>query len=1274
MEGEEQSVRGEENTASDLSGAIERKKREAKGSCLRIEGQEGYVFKSYSMSLNEVPDAKPTAGFSSTPAKPSPSPQEEGEEEVSPQVHKQSDPEKTKELPPASPTLSDKSIDTDHGELAMEVEPKPETDNCDPAAKRIKVEEEEVNEMEEEELQEDERSSLDSSTGPYLPRDDDYSSLFSGYTSTLYDVAMDAVTQSLLSSIRSNANPRKKSPAWNHFCISPRDSTKAICLYCMKEFSRGKNEKDLSTSCLMRHVRRAHPTVLLQEGADAPSNPTSLVSHPSSLIPPSPNSPKNGDLSMLALSPASNKTSPSTSSADNQDPSSKEVFPKVEPKIEPGIDGDLSLAIGTPQFSHSTESGAEDALDGGLERFHGTPKSSSSRRRSAVWKHFYLSPADSSKAVCIHCMNEFSRGKNGKDLGTSCLIRHMWRAHKEVVIEENGQGNHIPPPYTNPPSLLPRSQLQEVLEIKKEFPGPHSPPEFMSDDTALQLDDSMEMKVDPDKALNLSGQESSLNLSMAVHGDEASVLDSSPGGEPPPGGTSLGHDHSVFQQNKKIMKRVKSEVWHHFIVSPVDQLKALCRYCPCVISRGKRGDFGTSCLMRHLMRRHPDFLKNQKAPDDKDLSPLPYTALVEPEPDSTKAPDERVPEKKPHTLPVFSKKTSKLWNHFSISPTDPTKVVCLHCSRTISRGKKTTNLGTSCLFRHMQRFHGHVLDSNNTISGNKPSVEVQVKQELAETSTYEETGEKFDENHSVAKKITKLIAEMLALDLQPSALVENSGLTRLLEYLQPQYSPPSSSYFTSTAIPDMYERVKDAVLSHLKEAESGVVHFTTSIWVSSQTREYLTLTAHWASYESNLRPQGQDYHCSALLSVSQIDCDHDMITIQKQLEYLWESWVTASGLKLGFTVTDSAAIQGALEDSDRATVLCFGHTVDLIVTEAIKSQRMVQNLLSIARKISERVQRSAKAKEKLAELQALHQLPENQLVQDVPSKWRTSFSMLERLVEQKKAIDELSIECNFREMISCDQWEVMLSVCNALKPFEVACQEMSSRTATLGQIIPLVHILNRKVDLLFDETVGIDNMLKSLKEAMVGRMSANLRDPRYTWATMLDPRYKTSLFTEDEAEQCKQDLVRELNLSSSTSALEDTPLLPNGRGGDPSAATAVGSSGDNLWSLMDDIRHKIKQEEKPRSSELAVLEYLEEDILDQSCDPLDYWNLKKFQWPDLAKVAARYVGCPPSVVPAESLFSTASGSSVPGQPRPSLENIEGLLFLKVNLPLIYFQY
>ncbi|XP_034018972.1 zinc finger BED domain-containing protein 4 [Thalassophryne amazonica] len=1253
MDGEEEVSHLSDDMLDDSDSSIEHKKREAKESCLKIEGQDGYVFKSYSINPHEAADEKSSVCSSMTLDKDAFDPIH-----LSSQGDQLLDSDNAKEMDSASPTLVSKYMNA-HLEGRTE---NGNYENGNESGQHIKEEIGEVNGMEDD-TQDYERLDFGGPFGPFVARDgDDYSNLLSGYTSTLYDVAMDAVTQSLLSSMRSQSNPRKKSPAWNHFCISPRDSTKAICLYCMKEFSRGKNEKDLSTSCLMRHVRRAHPTVLLHDGGDASYNLAS--SFASSLIPPSPSSPKNGDLT--TITPASKNTSPSTSSAENSDMSSKEVLPKVEPHPDPFVSTDP--ICNTLSSLHSNENIVEEMPDGGPERLSGTPKGSSSRRRSAVWKHFYLSPADNSKAVCIHCMNEFSRGKNGKDLGTSCLIRHMWRAHKEVVIEENGQGNHIPPPYTNPPSLLSRTQLQEPLEVKKESLLPSSP-ETISDGLPQSMEEGMDVKDDCDEVLHLSAQESSLNLPFRVQGEDT-PLSSSPCHLSE--GPSLNQDHLVFQQNKKIMKRVKSEVWHHFIVSPVDQLKALCRYCPCVISRGKRGDFGTSCLMRHLMRRHPDVLKNQKGIDDKDPFPYPYGNLTPTDAVSAKETETPPSEQQPPALPVFSKKTSKLWNHFSISPADPTKVVCLHCSRTISRGKKTTNLGTSCLFRHMQRFHGHVLESNNTISGDVPSAEIHVKQERLDTSVYEQNHERFDEQHPVAKKITKLIAEMLALDLQPSAMVENTGLNRLLEYLQPQYSLPQSSYFTSTAIPDMYERVKDVVLTHLKEAEGGVVHFTASIWVSSQTREYLTLTAHWATYESSVRPQGQDFHCSALLSVSQIDCDQDMHNIPKQLEYLWDSWITSSGLKMGFTVTDSNTIKNTLEERGHMVMQCFGHTIDLIVSEAIKSQRMVQNLLSIARKICERVHRSPKAKEKLAELQKVHQLPENQLIQDVPSKWMTSFFMLERLVEQKNAIDELSIECSFREMISCDQWEVMLSVCNALKPFEVACREMSNRTATLGQVIPLIHILNRKIDMLFDETVGIDNMLKSLKEAMVSRMSSTLHDPRYTWATMLDPRYKTSLFTEEEAEQCKQALIQELDLSFSTSVADSS--LPNGCNEVPITSNSSLSNKDSLWSLMADIRQKIKHDEKPKSSELAVLEYLEEDILDQSCDPLDYWNLKKFLWPELAKVAARYVGCPPSIIPAETLFSTASMNCSLSHPWPLLENMEGLLFLKVNLPLIYFQY
>ncbi|XP_036905055.1 zinc finger BED domain-containing protein 4 [Sturnira hondurensis] len=1094
--------------------------------------------------------------------------------------------------------------------------------------------------------------------GKYFPTDheDDYGALFSQYSSTLYDVAMEAVTQSLLST--RSMSSRKKSPAWKHFFISPRDSTKAVCVYCMKEFSRGKNEKDLSTSCLMRHVRRAHPTALVQE--DGSVSALASLSAPALLLPaqpahvgdvgttPSPDRPVQKTASQTPSPDRAPEASVSAMSSKEvcSDSPVPETYARDEPHAGP------PPAIPAPHCDDAAENGPEKSLP--------PPKSTSgSRRWSAVWKHFYLSPLDSSKAVCIHCMNEFSRGKNGKDLGTSCLIRHMWRAHRAIVLQEKSGGAGMPPPHLATPTLLPT------------LPPPEGDPRSLSSSPGKPVKESFLTSSPPDRLTDTLTEESSV-LSSSDDIGEASLV-SSPEKQQGDGlSLPVFESGAIFQQNKKVMKRLKSEVWHHFSLAPMDSLKAVCRHCGCVISRGKKGDVGTSCLMRHLYRRHPEVVGNQKGFLGDTLANSSYDTLASAESSSSRLTDlaTAVPKNNPVLVPVHSKKTSKLWNHFSVCSADPTKVACLHCGRTISRGKKPTNLGTSCLLRHLQRFHGSVLttDVPQTTLPPPPGIHVPPSAELSGAASFDDTDEKFYDSHPVAKKITSLIAEMIALDLQPYSLVDNVGFNRLLAYLKPQYSLPPPSYFSRTAIPGMYDNVKQIILSHLKEAESGVVHFTSGIWMSNQTREYLTLTAHWVTFEPAARPHCEDHHCSALLDVSQIDCDYSGNSIQKQLECWWEAWVTSTGLQVGITVTDNPSIGKTLSEGEHSSVQCFSHAVSLVVSEAIRSQRMVQNLLSMARKVCERVLRSPRAKEKLAELQTECGLPPHQLVRDVPSRWGTSLCMLERLLEQKRAVDAVAVQCGFRELISWGQWELMQSVCRALKPFDAASREMSSHVSTLSQVIPMIHILNRKVELLFEETVGIDTMLKSLKEAMASRLSAALHDPRYIFATLLDPRYKASLFSEEEAEQYKRDLIRELEMLNSTSEGAPVPngCAPGSPPGDPSGV-------ESLWSLMAKMKKKDAGE-KAKAPEAMVLAYLEEEVLEHGCDPLAYWNLKRAAWPGLAALAVRFLGCPPSTVPAERLFSTPTENGSFGQSRLLMEHFEKLVFLKVNLPLIYFQY
>ena len=180
----------------------------------------------------------------------------------------------------------------------------------------------------------------------------------------------------------------------------------------MKEFSRGKNEKDLSTSCLMRHVRRAHPTVLIQENGTMPN--ISSFSSPTLLLPPQ--SADMGDLSSM-LSPiklvkkmASKIPSPDRIIEESVSIVSSEEIADLS--VSEKCNKEEVMVGSSPQLPNNQY---DETVENVAEKTVVIPKNTSgSRRRSAVWKHFYLSPLDNSKAVCIHCMNEFSRGKKWK--------------------------------------------------------------------------------------------------------------------------------------------------------------------------------------------------------------------------------------------------------------------------------------------------------------------------------------------------------------------------------------------------------------------------------------------------------------------------------------------------------------------------------------------------------------------------------------------------------------------------------------------------------------------------------------------------------------------------------------------------------------------------------------------------------------------------------------------------------------------------------------------
>ena len=73
-------------------------------------------------------------------------------------------------------------------------------------------------------------------------------------------------------------------------------------------------------------------------------------------------------------------------------------------------------------------------------------------------------------------------------------------------------------------------------------------------------------------------------------------------------------------------------------------------------------------------------------------------------------------------------------------------------------------------------------------------------QQLSLEATEERT-KIWDINDPRAQRITRKVAEMIAIDCHPLSVAEDVGFNRVLRALEPRYNCPSRKYFTECVIP-----------------------------------------------------------------------------------------------------------------------------------------------------------------------------------------------------------------------------------------------------------------------------------------------------------------------------------------------------------------------------------------------------------------------------------------------------------------------------------------
>jgi hypothetical protein len=193
----------------------------------------------------------------------------------------------------------------------------------------------------------------------------------------------------------------------------------------------------------------------------------------------------------------------------------------------------------------------------------------------------------------------------------------------------------------------------------------------------------------------------------------------------------------------------------------------------------------------------------------------------------------------------------------------------------------------------------------------------------------------------------------------------------------------------------------------------------------------------------------------------------------------------------------------------------MAHTLQLIVEDALKSQRVVSDAIAVARRLVGHFNHSTQATDTLRDLQRQLDLPQHSLIQDVQTRWNSTFYLVERLLEQRRPLYLYGCEHKAVTLPTPTAWGLLEKTVDLLRPFEEMTRELSKASACISVVIPAVQLLYNLLGSMPDSGVG--SMKDCLLDGLKVRFDNASKNIVLTAATFLDPRYKEKYLADPEA-------------------------------------------------------------------------------------------------------------------------------------------------------------
>jgi len=480
-----------------------------------------------------------------------------------------------------------------------------------------------------------------------------------------------------------------------------------------------------------------------------------------------------------------------------------------------------------------------------------------------------------------------------------------------------------------------------------------------------------------------------------------------------------------------------------------------------------------------------------------------------------------------------------------------------------------------------------------------------------------------------------------------------------VQAVAPQYAFPGKSRIMENLIPSQAKIIELKLKTLIGKAGSLCV--TVDIWSNRQMRSFFGVTGHLID---------EDFKMSSfLLACTRFSGRHTAANISYNFEQILATFELTG--KVDFIISDNAANmvkafeneesedpildnfdeEGGADESlengaSQSNLLedlpeherCFAHSLQLVIRHALNKCQANTSLLKKVNKIVAHIHMSTIATDHL------QGQPRPSIAN--ATRWNSQLTAVRGLMKIDKKIIDTIPSLSPQLVLSTKERQILSEFIELLDPFEeVTNRVQGENIVTAGYVLPSISLLKSHVSSgTWKFTSELANQLKN----ELNRLNDFEAKLHFELATMLDPRFKLRLFSEDKKKIIQGRITEMINANPESLA----------------CAFPQTKKKNSLFDVLE-TENAIAT---PCHSEVAA--YLNDSAMPLDYCPLLFWKNNTSRFPRLSNLARRYLAVPASSGPVERAFSSAGKICRPERTRLTDSHFSTLMFIKCNMAFL----